>query len=159
MSTGWYACWSNAAISTPWDTLPGPDSRSCMAPRPPSWRGSGSSAPTSCPPGGGSCRAPRSSSNSRSACDPAPMPEGRPGRPRHDREDADPPSSGERLQKVLARVGLGSRRACEELIADGRVTVNGEPATLGRRVDVGHDVVALDGLALPVLPGLVHYLL
>ncbi|HUY23307.1 MAG TPA: pseudouridine synthase [Acidimicrobiales bacterium] len=66
---------------------------------------------------------------------------------------------GERLQKVLARVGLGSRRACEELIAEGRVSVNGEPATLGRRVDVGRDAVALDGVPLPVLPGLVHYLL
>ncbi len=66
---------------------------------------------------------------------------------------------GERLQKVLARLGLGSRRACEELIADGRVTVNGETAELGRRVDVGRDVVSFDGVALPVLPGLVHYLL
>ena len=40
---------------------------------------------------------------------------------------------GERLQKVLARAGFGSRRACEELIAGGRVTVNGEQASLGRR--------------------------
>jgi 23S rRNA pseudouridine2605 synthase len=66
---------------------------------------------------------------------------------------------GERLQKVLARVGLGSRRACEELIAAGRVTVNDERADLGRRVDVTRDVVALDGVALAVLPGLVHYAL
>ncbi len=70
-----------------------------------------------------------------------------------------PDREGERLQKVLARVGLGSRRACEELIAAGRVTVNGEPAELGRRVDVDHDLVVLDGVPLPVLPGLVHYLL
>ena len=41
---------------------------------------------------------------------------------------------GERLQKVLASTGWGSRRACEELIAAGRVTVNGEVAELGRRV-------------------------
>jgi len=60
---------------------------------------------------------------------------------------------------VLARLGLGSRRSCEELIAHGRVTVNGEPAELGRRVDVGVDIVSLDGVPLPVLPGLVHYLL
>jgi len=70
-----------------------------------------------------------------------------------------PEAEGERLQKVLARVGLGSRRACEELIAEGRVTVNGEVAELGRRVDTAHDRVELDGAPLPVLPGLVHYLL
>jgi len=68
-------------------------------------------------------------------------------------------AEGERLQKVLARVGLGSRRACEELIAQGRVTVNGEVAELGRRVDTTHDRVELDGTPLPVLPGLVHYVL
>ena len=70
----------------------------------------------------------------------------------------DGPPGGERLQKVLARLGLGSRRACEELIAAGRVSVNGERATLGRRVDVTSDTVALDGVALSVAPGLVHYL-
>ena len=65
----------------------------------------------------------------------------------------------ERLQKVLARVGFGSRRVCEELIADGRVTVNGEVAELGRRVDVDADRVEVDGVPVPVRPGLVHYLL
>ncbi|HEY5250414.1 MAG TPA: pseudouridine synthase [Acidimicrobiales bacterium] len=65
----------------------------------------------------------------------------------------------QRLQKVLARVGLGSRRSCEELIADGRVRVNGEKAILGQRVDPAHDRIELDGVALPVLPGLVHYVL
>jgi 23S rRNA pseudouridine2605 synthase len=45
------------------------------------------------------------------------------------------------------------------LIAAGRVTVNGERAGLGRRVDVARDVVALDGVTLAVLPGLVHYAL
>ena len=66
---------------------------------------------------------------------------------------------GERLQKVLAQAGLGSRRACEALIAEGRVEVNGELATLGRRVDPEHDRVTLDGVTIPVRPGLVYYLL
>ncbi|MGH9017407.1 MAG: pseudouridine synthase [Acidimicrobiales bacterium] len=70
-----------------------------------------------------------------------------------------PDGDGQRLQKVLARVGLGSRRACEELIADGRVRVNGATAVLGQRVDPAADRIELDGVALPVLPGLVHYVL
>ena len=48
---------------------------------------------------------------------------------------------------------------CEELIADGRVTVNGEVAVLGRRIDADADVVEVDGHLVPVRPGLVHYLL
>jgi 23S rRNA pseudouridine2605 synthase len=51
----------------------------------------------------------------------------------------------ERVQRSLARAGYGSRRACEELIRDGRVTINGELATLGDRVDPEKDVVELDG--------------
>ncbi len=64
-----------------------------------------------------------------------------------------------RLQKVLAERGWGSRRVCEELIADGRVTVNGEVAVLGRRVDPEHDEVVVDGVPIGVRPGLVYYLL
>lgn len=67
--------------------------------------------------------------------------------------------TGERLQKVLARAGYGSRRACELLIDAGRVMVNGEPAVLGRRVDLAHDRVVVDGAPVATLPGLVHYLL
>jgi 23S rRNA pseudouridine2605 synthase len=66
--------------------------------------------------------------------------------------------TGDRLQKVMARIGVGSRRVCEELIVDGRVTVNGTVPVLGRRVDPDVDRVELDGVPLPIQPGLVHYL-
>ncbi len=66
---------------------------------------------------------------------------------------------GERLQKVLARVGIGSRRACEELIAAGRVRVDGEAASLGRRIDPLVARVEVDGVLVPVAPDLVYYLL
>ena len=66
---------------------------------------------------------------------------------------------GERLQKVLATRGYGSRRVCEDLIAAGRVTVNGEVAVLGRRVDAEADLVEVDGAPVGTKPGLVHYLL
>jgi 23S rRNA pseudouridine2605 synthase len=71
--------------------------------------------------------------------------------------DADP--RGERLQKVLAQRGYGSRRVSEELIAAGRVRVNGETAALGQRVRVDEDRVEVDGHLVSVRPGLVHYLL
>ena len=54
---------------------------------------------------------------------------------------------GEKLQKVLARVGLASRRDVENWIAAGRVKVNGAIATLGQRVDL-HDAIAVDGRLL-----------
>lgn len=68
-------------------------------------------------------------------------------------------ATGERLQKVLARSGFGSRRVCENLIAEERVKVNGEVAVLGRRVDVEVDAVEVDGVPVSVRAGLVHYLL
>lgn len=67
--------------------------------------------------------------------------------------------SGERLQKVLATRGFGSRRVCENLIAAGRVRVNGEVAVLGRRVDVEVDRVEVDGAPIGVRPDFVYYLL
>jgi len=67
--------------------------------------------------------------------------------------------TGERLQKVLASLGFGSRRVCEELIEAGRVTVNGEVAVLGRRVEPGRDAVAVDGVPVGIRPGLVVYVL
>lgn len=60
----------------------------------------------------------------------------------------------ERLQRALARAGFGSRRACEELIAAGRVEVNGRVATLGDRVDPARDEVRVDGRRASVDPGL-----
>lgn len=50
----------------------------------------------------------------------------------------------EKLQKVLADAGLGSRRAMERWISDGRVAVNGKPAKLGDRVERG-DQISVDG--------------
>jgi 23S rRNA pseudouridine2605 synthase len=66
---------------------------------------------------------------------------------------------GERLQKVLASTGYGSRRVCEDLIAAGRVTVNGVVAVLGRRVDPANDLVEVDGAPIGVRSDLVYYLL
>ena len=66
---------------------------------------------------------------------------------------------GERLQKVLAKAGWGSRRECEILISDGRVKVNSEVAVLGRRVKTQTDKVEVDGVTIGVAPGLVYYLL
>lgn len=71
----------------------------------------------------------------------------------------EPASVPERLQKVLARAGIASRRASEELIAEGRVTVNGRVATLGDRADAATDVIAVDGTVVSADVGLVHYLL
>lgn len=51
----------------------------------------------------------------------------------------------ERLQKILAQVGLGSRRSCEELIKAGRIKVNGQIAKLGEKADPEHDRIELDG--------------
>lgn len=66
--------------------------------------------------------------------------------------------AGERLQRVLARAGYGSRRSCEDLITAGRVRVNSEPAELGRRIDPERDRVEVDGVPVVVDPTLVHYL-
>jgi 23S rRNA pseudouridine2605 synthase len=65
----------------------------------------------------------------------------------------------ERLQKLLARAGIGSRRACEELIAAGRVTVDGDVARLGTRADARTQRVELDGVPIVVGDDFVYYLL
>jgi 23S rRNA pseudouridine2605 synthase len=59
--------------------------------------------------------------------------------------NSDSSGDGVRLQKVLASAGVGSRRRCELLIAEGRVTVDGTEAELGTRVDPATAVVRVDG--------------
>ena len=66
---------------------------------------------------------------------------------------------GERIQKVLARAGVGSRRAVEELVAAGRIRVNKKAAHLGQRIDPSKDKVEVDGSFVPLDPALVYYLL
>ena len=55
----------------------------------------------------------------------------------------------ERIQKLLAQAGYGSRRACETFIIEGRVTVNGKIAVLGQKANLSVDTVAIDGKSLP----------
>ncbi len=54
----------------------------------------------------------------------------------------------ERLQKILARAGYGSRRSCEELITAGRVRVNGAAVGLGDKADATTDKITVDGRAI-----------
>lgn len=54
----------------------------------------------------------------------------------------------ERLQKLLAQAGYGSRRACEQFIIEGRVSVNGKTAILGQKADLSVDTVTMDGKPL-----------
>jgi len=58
----------------------------------------------------------------------------------------------ERLQRALARAGYGSRRTSEELIAQGKVRVNGRTATLGDKIDVSRDEVTLGGARVNLDP-------
>lgn len=64
-----------------------------------------------------------------------------------------------RLQKVLARAGYGSRRACEDLIRSGRVRINGDIAQLGAQVDMATDAVLVDGHSIGDAEKLVYILL
>lgn len=62
----------------------------------------------------------------------------------------------ERLQKLLAQAGYGSRRACEVFITEGRVRVNGKVAVLGQKADLAVDKVTVDGKALAKKEALVY---
>jgi 23S rRNA pseudouridine2605 synthase len=70
--------------------------------------------------------------------------------------DGDPTAGPVRLQKLLAGAGVGSRRTCEELIADGRVTVDGQVASLGDRADPTRAVIHVDGERVITDPQLVY---
>jgi 23S rRNA pseudouridine2605 synthase len=63
----------------------------------------------------------------------------------------------ERLQRTLARAGYGSRRSAEQLIAGGRVTVDGRVAVLGDRVDPMVAAIAVDGVPVPANPDLRYF--
>ena len=62
----------------------------------------------------------------------------------------------ERIQKLLAQAGYGSRRSCEEFISSGRVRVNGIIAKLGQKADLEMDKITLDGRPLPAREKLVY---
>jgi 23S rRNA pseudouridine2605 synthase len=62
----------------------------------------------------------------------------------------------ERLQKILARTGVASRRRAEELIADGRVSVNGIRAGIGDAADPALDRIEVDGQPIGAAPASVH---
>lgn len=76
-------------------------------------------------------------------------------RPHGQADAADPDAArGERLQKALAAAGVASRRVGEQLIVEGRVSVNGRVVTeLGTRVDPAVDLVSVDGTAVQLDPG------
>jgi pseudouridine synthase len=59
----------------------------------------------------------------------------------------------ERLQKILARAGFGSRRACEELIRQGRVAVDGKVAQIGQKADPDRDRITVDGKPVALKQG------
>jgi 23S rRNA pseudouridine2605 synthase len=66
----------------------------------------------------------------------------------------------ERLQKILARAGVASRRGAEQIMLEGRVTVNGKVAQkLGMRADANVDHIKVDGKLIPSRTGPKHYFL
>jgi pseudouridine synthase len=64
----------------------------------------------------------------------------------------------ERIQKILAQMGIASRRKAEELMVEGRVTVNGRKATLGMKADPLKDHIKLDGKLLTRMEPKVYYM-
>ncbi len=64
--------------------------------------------------------------------------------------------TAERLQKILAQAGYGSRRACEDYISAGRVRVNGKLAELGQKADAATDKITVDGKPIAAAEALVY---
>ena len=62
----------------------------------------------------------------------------------------------ERLQKILAQSGYGSRRACEDFITAGRVRVNGQLASLGQKADPAIDKITVDGRPIAAAETLIY---
>ena len=62
----------------------------------------------------------------------------------------------ERLQKILAQSGYGSRRACEDFITAGRVRVNGQIASLGQKADPASDKITVDGKPIAAAETLIY---
>src|SRR5262245_57852443 len=76
--------------------------------------------------------------------------------PRSSPRSSTQPMASERLQKVIGRAGLASRRGAEQLIADGRVRVNGRRATLGDVADPDRDRIEVDGAPVGRAPKPIH---
>ncbi|WP_244460543.1 pseudouridine synthase, partial [Microbispora triticiradicis] len=77
-----------------------------------------------------------------------------------DERDTTEVPGGDRLQKVLAQAGVASRRACEEMIGDGRVTVDGQVVRrFGARVDPAKQIIHVDGKRIPTSAETVYYAL
>jgi len=64
--------------------------------------------------------------------------------------------TAERLQKILAQAGYGSRRACEDFISAGRVRVNGKLAELGQKADPAIDKITVDGKAIAAAESMIY---
>ena len=65
----------------------------------------------------------------------------------------------ERLQKIISGAGLASRRAAETMIAEGRVSVNGEVAQIGQTADPEKDIITIDGKRIPRKPPCTYVML
>ena len=67
--------------------------------------------------------------------------------------------AAQRLQKIISKAGIGSRRVAEDMITQGRVKINGKVAELGNRADVAIDVVTVDDIPVMIEPSRVYWLL